>query len=49
LPLRAEPISVGFDAAHIDLLPLARKVQEISPTATLDLPATGPRPPARWR
>jgi hypothetical protein len=44
LPLRAEPISVGFDAAHIDLLPLARKVEDISPAATMDLPATGLAP-----
>jgi diguanylate cyclase (GGDEF)-like protein/PAS domain S-box-containing protein len=44
LPLRAEPIGVGFDTAHIDLLPLARKVEEISPAATLELPATGAAP-----
>lgn len=44
LPLRAEPVDVGFQGAEIDLLPLAEKVQEFSPEATVELPATGSTP-----
>jgi diguanylate cyclase (GGDEF)-like protein/PAS domain S-box-containing protein len=44
LPLRAEPVDVGFDQARIDLLPRVEAVESLSPEATIELPATSSRP-----
>ncbi len=44
LPLRAEPVDVGFDQARIDLLPSVAAVESLSPKAIIELPATTSRP-----